>query len=136
MRFPKRVLYFGLLLWLIPFLVSVLIFPLKRNGSPLFETIMPLVVVTSAMWFVNLHFRRCHCPTLQECLLIGIVWAVISLALDLALFMWGPMKMTLPDYMADIGLAYLVFPILTVGCGRLNRTALPANRIDWSASSH
>ncbi|HLB49924.1 MAG TPA: hypothetical protein VJL59_23135 [Anaerolineales bacterium] len=37
-------LFFAFLVWLIPFAVSVVIFPLKQAGSPLFETIMPVTL--------------------------------------------------------------------------------------------
>jgi len=32
--------------------------------------------------------------------------------LDLFMFMEGPMKMSFSDYMLDIGLTYLIYPIL------------------------
>jgi len=36
----------------------------------------------------------------------------MSVIIDLFLFMEGPMKMTFTNYMLDIGLTYLVYPIL------------------------
>ena len=42
-----------------------------------------------------------------------------SLGLDLLMFMWGPMKMSLADYMMDIGLVYLTTPTITIGLGYL-----------------
>jgi len=41
----------------------------------------------------------------------------MSVVIDLFMFMWGPMKKTFPDYMTDIGLTYLIYPIVTVGFG-------------------
>jgi len=33
------------------------------------------------------------------------------------MFSYGPMKMSLPDYLANIGCGYLVFPIVALGAG-------------------
>jgi hypothetical protein len=35
------------------------------------------------------------------------------------LFSWGPMQMTFTDYMYDIGLMYLMIPMITTGTGYL-----------------
>jgi len=45
--------------------------------------------------------------------LLGLVWMAMSLILDLPFFMAGPMKMELAAYIADIGLTYLIFPLIT-----------------------
>ena len=50
---------------------------------------------------------------------LGAVWLAISLFIDLLHFMEGPMKMPLADYLKDIGLAYLIIPIITIGFGYL-----------------
>ena len=41
----------------------------------------------------------------------------ICIGLDLLMFMWGPMKMSFIDYMKDIGLTYLMLPIIAAGVG-------------------
>jgi len=33
------------------------------------------------------------------------------------MFMEGPMKMSIADYMMDIGFTYLMIPVITVGIG-------------------
>lgn len=38
---------------------------------------------------------------------------------DELLFSWGPMKMSLVDYLKDIGLTYLIMPIVTYGMSRV-----------------
>lgn len=56
---------------------------------------------------------------LSEGVRIGAVWLAISLFIDLLLFMEGPMKMSLLDYVKDIGLTYLIIPTITIGFGYL-----------------
>jgi hypothetical protein len=45
MKTWKLMLIYGFLVWLIPFAVSFGIFPLKLARSPLFETIMSIVLI-------------------------------------------------------------------------------------------
>lgn len=125
MKSLKKAIGFGFLNWLIPFVVAVAIFPLKKAGDPLFETIMPLVVASSAVLFVNLYLKHVVAGAAKEGLLLGLIWLGISLALDSLMFSAGPMKMPLATYMKDIGIGYLVFPIITTGAGFLlsNRLA-------------
>ena len=67
--------------------------------------------------FANLYFKKVEVHFLKEGFGVGLVWFAISIAIDLLMFMWGPMKMTFADYMMDIGLTYLMIPIITVGFG-------------------
>jgi hypothetical protein len=119
MKSPKMVLFYGFLLWLIPFVVAVLIFPVRTNSRPLFESIMPVVLTACVVFFLNLYFNKLETGFLREGILSGLTWFVISLGLDLLMFMWGPMAMTFADYMMDIGLTYLIFPLVTIGFGYL-----------------
>jgi hypothetical protein len=54
----------------------------------------------------------------KEGLLIGISWYIINIALDLFMFMpASPMQMSFVDYMMDIGLTYVIIPVITMGMG-------------------
>ncbi|MBS1253699.1 MAG: hypothetical protein MAG451_02752 [Anaerolineales bacterium] len=54
----RRSLLFGFLVWLIPFIVSVAIFPIRTSSRALFESIMPVVVAISVVLFSILYLRR------------------------------------------------------------------------------
>jgi amino acid transporter len=114
----KAILY-GLLVWLIPFAVSILIFPIHDSNRPLFESIMPVVVTLSVVFFLVLYFKKLDKDFLKEGIWLGIIWLIISIVIDLLMFMWGPMKTSFVNYMADIGLTYLIMPIITIGVGFL-----------------
>ncbi len=107
----------GFLVWLIPFVVSCLISPLKTSLPALFESIMPVVVVICTVVFAVVYLRKARADFLKEGIIVGIAWLVICLIFDLLLFMEGPMKMSFGDYMMDIGLVYLTIPTITVGFG-------------------
>jgi hypothetical protein len=46
-------------------------------------------------------------------LLLGVVWAVTNVLVDLAAFSAGPMKMPLGEYLTDIATTYLMIPVIT-----------------------
>jgi hypothetical protein len=104
---------------LIPFIVAMLIFPLREAQSPFFETIMPLTLTICTVVFSILYFKGVEHGYLAESVKLGILWFGISLVIDLFMFMWGPMKMPFMDYMMDIGFTYLMFPMITIGFGYL-----------------
>ena len=119
-----RLLRFGFLSWLVTFLGSVCIFPLKADNRPLFETLVGVCLAFSTVLFTVLYFRKLRSSYVREGVLLGLAFFVCNILFDLLLFMEGPMKMSFSDYMMDIGLAYLSMPIVTVGVGYLLQSAV------------
>jgi hypothetical protein len=117
-KYLKTVL-FGFLLWLIPFAVSVLIFPLRTSQRSLFESIMPVVIAIWTVFFSIFYLSRKKSDFLKEGIFIGIAWLLISIVLDLTIFIAGPLKMPLWDYATDIAVTYLMIPAITSGFGYL-----------------
>ncbi len=115
----RKILTYGFLIWLIPFVVSILIFGIHDTNRPLFESIMPNAVVISVVIFSILLFKELTGNFVQETLKVGLIWFALSIGIDLLMFMWGPMKMGFVDYMYDIGITYLLIPIIAVGFGYL-----------------
>ena len=110
---------FGFFLWLIPFAVSVLIFPLRTSQRPLFESIMPVVIAIWTVFFSILYLTRTGGGFLKEGISIGLAWLLLSIILDLMIFMGGPLKMPFLDYVTDIAVTYLIIPTITSGFGYL-----------------
>jgi len=111
---------FGFLIWLIPFLVSFVIFPLRNTNRPLFESIMSVVLVLTVMIISVLYFKKIEKESLKEGLIAGVLWFVLSLVIDLMLFLpASPMQMSFSDYMIDIGLTYLIILMIPIGIGAL-----------------
>ncbi|MHC4460909.1 MAG: hypothetical protein ACYS6W_01225 [Planctomycetota bacterium] len=119
MKSIKKALLYGFLVWLIPFIVAMLLSSVRKHNRPLFESLMPVVITISVVPFLILYFNKLQAHFLKEAVLLGIIWLVISLILDLLCFMEGPMKMSFADYMMDIGLTYLMIPIISIGFGYL-----------------
>ncbi len=116
----KTIMLFGFLIWLIPFVVSFFIFPLRSSSRPLFESIMPVVLTSAVVFFTVRYLSKINREFVKEGIFIGIVWAVISLVIDLILFMpESQMQMTLSDYMMDIGITYLIILMIPLGSAYL-----------------
>ena len=117
MKSLKKILIYGVLIWVIPFVVGILAFPIKDSLPALFESIMAVVIAVCVVCFGVRYFRAIEAPTLKRGVLLGVIWLGISVVLDLPMFMWGPMKMALGDYVMDIGVTYLMIPVVTIGLG-------------------
>jgi hypothetical protein len=117
MRSPGRAFGLGILVWLVPFVVSFLVFPFHDSWRALFESVMAVAVSAVAVWFGLLYLRRLPAPGLMDGVLIGLLWWLMCVAIDLPLVSAGPMEMTLVEYLADIGLTYVTIPVITAGLG-------------------
>ena len=122
MKSIKKTLFYGFLIWLIPFITAFLIFPIRESNRALFESIMPIVITVSVVFFAYLYFKKLDNDYKKEGILLGLTWLAISFVIDLTMFMQGPMKMTFTAYIMDIGLTYLIIPAITIGFGYLSKS--------------
>ncbi len=63
------------------------------------------------------YFKDIKSGFVMEGVLLGVTWLVINLAIDIVLVSAGFFRMTLIQYIMDIGLRYLSMPIYTIGIG-------------------
>lgn len=113
-----KIVIFGFLVWLVPFVVSFFIYPLKTVGNPLFESIMPLVITVMVVVLAYLYLKNIKTDFIREGVIIGVAWFIINIVIDLVLFLPpSPMQMNLANYMMDIGITYLMIPVITIGFG-------------------
>ena len=80
---------------------------------------MCATLASAATWMAYLYFRDAKSDSCKEGITVGLLWMAICLAIDLPLFMQGPMKMSLANYIMDIGVSYLAIPAITIGFGCL-----------------
>ena len=116
----KRAALAGFASWLIPFIISFLLFPLKRSNAPLFETLMTLVVLATAGALFPVYFRG-RAVRAVEGLSVGLLWLALNLVMDYPMFAYGPMKMAAATYYSQIGLDYVTFPAFGFLAPRLAR---------------
>ncbi len=122
MKSIKSALLLGFFDWLLPFAVSFVIFPLKDYNYYLFESLMAVVIVFTVVWFATRYFKKVESNFVREGVLLGLLWLIINLVIDLILFLpKSPMQMPLSLYMSQIGIKYLSIPIITIGFGYLKK---------------
>ena len=79
---------------------------------------MPVVITLTVVLLSAAYFKDVNTNFLKEGIIIGGSWFLISILIDLILFMpSSPMQMSFTNYMMDIGLTYLIIPPVTVGMG-------------------
>ncbi len=114
----RRTTLLGFLTWLVPFAVSFLFVDSSGHWiipQPLFKSIMVVVFGGFGTALLVAAFRRIR-PTMRSGLALGGYWLAINLALDLAVL--RPLAgMSVRDYVYDIGLRYLLIPIIAAAMG-------------------
>ncbi|NOZ75920.1 MAG: hypothetical protein GXO90_11215 [FCB group bacterium] len=106
---------YGFLLWLTVFIGSILIYPVKNTDPIFFETLITIILVGFTVFFANLYLKKIQSDLSKAAVFAGIVWMIINIVIDLFMFSSGPMKMPIGNYFKDIGLTYLVIPMITYG---------------------
>ena len=111
-----KIVLFGFLVWLIPFMVSFFIYPLKTPMYSLFESIMSLLIAVAAVIFSYFYFKDIGANFVREGVVTGIVWFIIAIVIDLVMFLpASPMHMNFTEYMMTVGVKYLIIPVVTIG---------------------
>jgi hypothetical protein len=113
-----KVAAYGLLSWLVPFIASFLFF--GKSGQPM----LPISLIKSIMILIGaslggvLLFRlfKEFPPSLRSGIAIGSLWFFMNILLDLSILV--PMtKMNFGKYFLEIGLRYLLIPIMAGAMG-------------------
>ncbi len=111
--------FYGFLAWLIPFVAAFAFY--TREGKlavdiHLFKSIMIVIGSAFASYLLIRYFKKTESGFLREGIVVGIVWLLVSIILDLLILL--PMSgMSVPDYFAQIGLRYLAIPAMSVAVG-------------------
>ena len=111
-----KIINYGLLVWLIPSLITVI------SGSFLaamniFEIVSASAIAVTVIAFSYLYFNCITQNFLKEGVLIGIIWLIISIVLDIILILLGISQLTLTDYAMYVAPLYIIIPAITIGLG-------------------
>jgi hypothetical protein len=119
-----RTTLLGFLSWLVPFAASFLFVDSSGRWlipQRLFKSIMVVVFGGLGTALLVAAFRRVT-PTLRSGLALGCYWLAINLILDLVVL--APLAgMSARDYFYDIGLRYLLIPIIAGAIGVVAESA-------------
>lgn len=117
-KYLKNIAY-GFLSWLIPF-VSSLFFYTKEGVLTidvfLFKSTMIVVGSITAGFLLVSYFKNINANYYNEGIIVGCTWFIINILLDL-LILVQMSGMSVTDYFSQIGLRYIVIPVMTVTIG-------------------
>lgn len=119
-----RTTLLGVASWLIPFLVSFPFFGHTGQllvSQPLFKSIMVVVGGLVGVALLVVAFRRVIASSASG-FILGFYWLAINLLLDLVVLV-VLFKMPFLFYLYDVGLRYLLIPIIAIGMGAAVREA-------------
>jgi len=118
----KRILglvLLGTMIWAIPFVIGIFFYDSSGQLSVdlfLFKSIMILVLTLSVALAINLQFSKIDSSYVENGLTFGLIWLAVPVILDYLILI--PMAgMTLRDYTIQIGLRYLIIPIICFSTG-------------------
>jgi hypothetical protein len=108
----------GFVSWLVPFVISFMF--VDRTGQflipqPLFKSLMVVVFGGFGSALLVVAFRRIV-PSTRSGIALGCYWLVINLVLDL-LILIPLIRMPIVTYFYDIGLRYLLIPVISTAIG-------------------
>jgi hypothetical protein len=121
----SRAVFYGVLLWAIPFMMMFVLYPLRLTAMPLFASLRTIILCVGVVFFTVLYFRDAENRFLGEGIKLGVLWALLSILFDQVPYVFGGMKMSFFEYMRDTGLNYMVYPIVTGGTGFLLSSVMP-----------
>ena len=103
------------MVWLIPTIVTY--FTSLTVGVSFFDVISALSIAISVIVFTYIYFKDVDSHFIKEGIIIGVVWLLISVVLDIVLILLGVTKLTLLEYALYVTPLYIIIPVVTVGFG-------------------
>ena len=116
--YARAVLY-AIILWGMVFLTTFFMYPLRADNLMLFAGLRMLVQALLSVFLTVMYFRDVEEHLIRDGLKLGVILMATSILLDQGPFVWGLMHFSFLNYLADTGLSYLLYPIVTVGAGFL-----------------
>lgn len=116
---PLRILLYGFLTWLVPFVVSFGFYTPGgelRTSQDFFKSMMIIVSTGTGCYLLYHYFKGCRQSYQAAGILSGICWLIINLLLDITILIPFA-NMSYRFYFESIGLRYMNIPIISVAMG-------------------
>jgi hypothetical protein len=128
---PKRALLYGLGVWMGLVVISLILLPAEGKHEALYESIKLSTLVGVTLALTIWYLRNVSDSSFVEGLLVGAIWVLTVIALDLALFLAGAFNIGLDEYFTDVASSYLAIPIITtLAMGFLRRAHTLSPKLD------
>jgi|SRR5215207_9160346 len=112
-RSPKRALLGGLGVWVGLVAISLILLPAEGKHEALYESIKLSTLVGVTIGLTIWYLRAVRGGSFVEGLVVGLLWAAVTIILDLALYFAGAFNIGLSEYFTDVASSYLAIPIAT-----------------------
>ena len=117
-----KILGFGFLTWVIPFVVSFFFFDVSTGkfiiDEIFFKSIMIVLSTIVGSAFLIKYFSKIKMNFVREGAIVGMSWCIINWVLDFVILL--PMSEMDPfTYFIQIGMRYLNAPIIAIAMGIL-----------------
>ncbi|MEU7820442.1 hypothetical protein [Catellatospora sp. NPDC049133] len=109
----SRVLGYGLAVWLGMVGISLILLPAEGKHEALYESIKLTTMVALVLGFAIRYLRKRPTAAGPEGVLVGLVWAAVTTAGDLGLYLGGAFNIGLDVYFSDVASSYAVMPVIT-----------------------
>jgi len=114
-----KIVLFGFLVWLVPFVASLFFYTAEGKlviDVFLFKSIMIVVGSIVGAFLLISYFKNINKDYLKEGILVGVIWFGINILLDLLVLVLM-FEMPVVDYFTRIGLGYIVIPVMSIMVG-------------------
>jgi hypothetical protein len=116
MKDIKKVLTYGVFVWLIPFLFFIITKPLNKTMSYFVDSGFVLCVVIVAVVFSILYFKKIYNQSIKESAMVGGIWYAMTFVLSFLTYFFGT-KIIFLRYVLEYGVLFLIIPAIVVGFG-------------------
>ncbi len=113
-----KILVLGFIVWLVPTIITYI--TSFTSGLYLFDIISALSIAITVIILGYLYFKDINSHYIREGIIIGVVWLLISIVLDIVLILMGITKLTLTQYAVYVAPSYIIIPAVTIGFGLYN----------------
>jgi hypothetical protein len=111
-----KILNYGFLVWLIPSLVSVTS-TFFSGAMNIFEIISGVAIAVTVIVLSYLYLNSLNANFIKEGVLIGVIWLIISIIIDVILIAAGISQLSLTSYAMYVAPLYIIIPAITIGLG-------------------
>lgn len=116
----KQALLYGFLIWLIPFAIATILFPVRGSDRIFFESLMPVTLTIVTVFFAVRYFKLVSGISFKEGLMLGVLWMLMSIVFDIPFFFYLFGNTTFIQYWKDVAFTYFIIPAIVGGFGTVS----------------
>ncbi len=110
-----RALWLGVLLWGVMFAVASALYPWSVATPALLASFMAVVLAGVTTTVATAYLRQLEGGVFWRVFKASLTWTATCVLLDLAMLMTMPPRLSIREYLQQIGLTYLMIPVIAMG---------------------